>query len=177
MQRACLLSIFCLSIMLMNGAAFGGPFDPASDARWGATSASSPPPVRPAAAQAQYATQSQYGGQHGGGFIEFLLRGGQRNTRSEATQGYQQYPADLGPGMVEAPGQPGRIVMDPRFLRQEVPYGGGESTGTIIINTRDRMLYLVQGQGRAMRYGIGVGRPGFTWSGVHRVTQKREWPD
>ena len=52
--------------------------------------------------------------------------------------------------------------MDPRFLRQEVPYGGGESAGTIIINTRDRMLYLVQGQGRAMRYGIGVGRPGFT---------------
>jgi lipoprotein-anchoring transpeptidase ErfK/SrfK len=180
MQRACLLGILCLSTMLMSGTAFAGPFDLHSDARWGAASAGPPPTVRPASAQAQYAAQAQYGGryggQNGGGFIDFLLQGG-RNPRSETTQGYQQYPADLGPGMVEAPDQPGRIVMDPRFLRQEVPYGGSEAAGTIIINTRERMLYLVRGQGRAMRYGIGVGRPGFTWSGVHRVTQKREWPD
>ena len=62
-------------------------------------------------------------------------------------------------------------------MRQEVTYESAEEAGTIIINTRDRMLYLVQGHGRALRYGIGVGRPGFTWSGVHHVTQKREWPD
>ena len=62
-------------------------------------------------------------------------------------------------------------------MRQEVTYESAEEAGTIIINTRDRMLYLVQGHGRALRYGIGVGRPGFTWAGVHHVTQKREWPD
>jgi len=67
--------------------------------------------------------------------------------------------------------------MDPRFLPQEVAYEGREAPGTIIINTPERMLYLVEGQGRAMRYGIGVGRPGFTWAGVHTVTAKREWPD
>jgi lipoprotein-anchoring transpeptidase ErfK/SrfK len=63
--------------------------------------------------------------------------------------------------------------------------GGGPSTvsfptreqpGTIIINTSERRLYLVTGNGQALRYGIGVGRDGFRWSGVHRVTAKKEWP-
>jgi lipoprotein-anchoring transpeptidase ErfK/SrfK len=67
--------------------------------------------------------------------------------------------------------------MDPRFMRQEVRYNGNEMPGTIIINTRERFLYLVEDNGRAMRYGIGVGRPGFTWAGVHHITRKREWPD
>ena len=67
--------------------------------------------------------------------------------------------------------------MDPRYLKQEVSYDGKEAPGTIIINTPERMLYLVEGGGRALRYGIGVGRPGFTWAGVHSVTNKREWPD
>src|SRR5262249_59590491 len=84
---------------------------------------------------------------------------------------------DLGRGVVEAPNQPGGFVMDPRYVRQVVSYAGSEGSGTIIIDTHDRMLYLVQGSGRAIRYGIGVGRPGFTWSGVHHVSQKREWPD
>jgi lipoprotein-anchoring transpeptidase ErfK/SrfK len=67
--------------------------------------------------------------------------------------------------------------MDPRFLPHEVSYDANEAPGTIIINTPERMLYLVEGGGRAMRYGIGVGRPGFTWAGVHSITSKREWPD
>ena len=67
--------------------------------------------------------------------------------------------------------------MDPRFLKQEVSYDGHETPGTIIINTQERMLYLVEGSGRALRNGIGVGRPGFTWSGVHSISDKREWPD
>jgi lipoprotein-anchoring transpeptidase ErfK/SrfK len=67
--------------------------------------------------------------------------------------------------------------MDPRYLRQEVAYNGREEAGTIVINTNDRMLYLVQAKGRAIRYGIGVGRPGFTWAGTHSITNKREWPD
>jgi lipoprotein-anchoring transpeptidase ErfK/SrfK len=48
--------------------------------------------------------------------------------------------------------------------------------GTIVINTAERRLYLIQGGGTALSYGIGVGRDGFRWSGVHRITAKREWP-
>jgi lipoprotein-anchoring transpeptidase ErfK/SrfK len=114
----------------------------------------------------------------GGGLFEFLFRG-----PSGGGPRYQQAPAyappgyDMGPGYVESPDSPGRAVMDPRYVKQEVPYEGKEAAGTIIINTRDRLLYLVQGNGSAIRYGIGVGRPGFTWSGVHHISQKREWPD
>jgi lipoprotein-anchoring transpeptidase ErfK/SrfK len=67
--------------------------------------------------------------------------------------------------------------MDPRFLRQEVAYIGREAPGTIVIDTPNHFLYLVEGEGRAIRYGIGVGRPGFTWSGTHAISAKREWPD
>jgi lipoprotein-anchoring transpeptidase ErfK/SrfK len=67
--------------------------------------------------------------------------------------------------------------MDPRFLRQEVFYDGKEAPGTIVIDTPNHFLYLVQGEGRAIRYGIGVGRPGFTWSGTHSISAKKEWPD
>lgn len=74
-----------------------------------------------------------------------------------------------------APVSPER-QMNPRFLKQEVDYSGRERAGTVIINTRERHLYLVQGNGRAIRYGIGVGRPGFTWAGTHSITQMREWP-
>ena len=67
--------------------------------------------------------------------------------------------------------------MDPRFLRQEVAYSGREAPGTIVIDTPNHFLYLVEGEGRAIRYGIGVGRPGFTWSGTHAISAKKEWPD
>jgi lipoprotein-anchoring transpeptidase ErfK/SrfK len=73
-----------------------------------------------------------------------------------------------------APVQPG---VDPRFEKQEVSYPGRHAPGTIIIDTPNKFLYLVQGNGRALRYGIGVGRPGFEWAGVKSVTLKREWPD
>jgi lipoprotein-anchoring transpeptidase ErfK/SrfK len=104
----------------------------------------------------------------GGGFIEMLFGG---VGRGPVQPYYSSAPEPYG---VE--GSDPRN-MDPRFLPQEVAYEGREAAGTIIINTPERMLYLVEGQGRAMRYGIGVGRPGFTWAGVHAVTAKREWPD
>jgi lipoprotein-anchoring transpeptidase ErfK/SrfK len=76
------------------------------------------------------------------------------------------------------PGQGnGDYSIDPKFLRQMVGYGGGEAPGTIIVDTTNKFLYLVEGDGRALRYGIGVGRPGFLWSGIKTVTAKREWPD
>ena len=68
-------------------------------------------------------------------------------------------------------------TMPGRLKRQVVDYRTIEAPGTIIIDTPNTYLYLVLGNGRALRYGIGVGRDGFTWSGVHRVSQKREWPD
>ncbi len=109
----------------------------------------------------------------GGGFLEALFGGGSTRPDQRAAYGNQ----DLGPGVVESPYSPGRPVVDPRYMRQEVNYKGPEEPGTIIVNTNDRMLYLVQGNGRAIRYGIGVGRPGFTWSGTHHITNKREWPN
>jgi lipoprotein-anchoring transpeptidase ErfK/SrfK len=62
-------------------------------------------------------------------------------------------------------------------MRQETDYQTTEEPGTVVIDTDHKFLYLVEPGGKAMRYGIGVGRPGFTWSGVHKVTAKREWPD
>jgi lipoprotein-anchoring transpeptidase ErfK/SrfK len=80
-----------------------------------------------------------------------------------------------------------RTFMDPNF---RLPFGGSNpiprttvnfnenyAPGTIVINTRERRLYLVQPNGTALRYGIGVGRDGFRWSGTHRITAKKEWPD
>ena len=67
--------------------------------------------------------------------------------------------------------------MDPQFLRQEVDYHGKEALGTIVVDTPHHFLYLVEEGGKAMRYGIGVARSGFSWSGVHTITAKREWPD
>jgi lipoprotein-anchoring transpeptidase ErfK/SrfK len=64
-----------------------------------------------------------------------------------------------------------------RFKRQIVSYPTHEAAGTIIIDTPHTYLYYVLGGGQAIRYGIGVGREGFTWSGVQSVTRKAEWPD
>jgi lipoprotein-anchoring transpeptidase ErfK/SrfK len=72
-------------------------------------------------------------------------------------------------------GQKGLI--DPRFRRQFVNYQGNEKRGTVIIDTQQRFLFLVLGDGMAMRYGIGVGRPGFEWAGVKTISRKAEWPD
>ena len=63
------------------------------------------------------------------------------------------------------------------YKRQAVFYRTNEEPGTIIVNTHDRFLYLVQGNNRAIRYGVGVGRDGFQWGGVHRISRKGEWPD
>jgi lipoprotein-anchoring transpeptidase ErfK/SrfK len=77
---------------------------------------------------------------------------------------------------VEPTDEPRAAVPD-RFRRQIVEYRTNEPTGTIIVDTPNTYLYLVLGNGRAMRYGIGVGRDGFTWSGVQTITRRAEWPD
>ncbi len=67
--------------------------------------------------------------------------------------------------------------VDPRFQRTAVFYRTAESPGTIIVHTNERFLYVVQPGGRALRYGIGVGREGFQWQGLVKITRKQEWPD
>jgi lipoprotein-anchoring transpeptidase ErfK/SrfK len=60
--------------------------------------------------------------------------------------------------------------------RTTVNYATNYAPGTIVVNTAERRLYLIEGGGQALQYGIGVGRDGYRWSGVHRITAKREWP-
>jgi lipoprotein-anchoring transpeptidase ErfK/SrfK len=67
--------------------------------------------------------------------------------------------------------------MDPAYRRQPVFYRTPERPGTIIIDTSDRFLYLLQPNNVALRYGIGVGRDGFQWAGLLRISRKAEWPD
>jgi lipoprotein-anchoring transpeptidase ErfK/SrfK len=81
------------------------------------------------------------------------------------------------PGQI-APSDQGAVVeMPARLKRQIVSYATREAPGTVIIDTPNTYLYYVLGGGQAIRYGIGVGRDGFTWSGVQSVTKKAEWPD
>lgn len=125
----------------------------------------------------------------GGGFIEFLF-----GDRPPQGGRYQQQPAyqqpsyqQRSPGLSAVP--PQQIIrqqedarevehpaFNPRYERQLVEYHGEESPGTIVIDTPNKFLFLVQAEGRALRYGIGVGRPGFTWSGVKQISAKKEWP-
>jgi lipoprotein-anchoring transpeptidase ErfK/SrfK len=68
-------------------------------------------------------------------------------------------------------------VVPERLRRAVIAFDTREAPGTVIIDTGNTALYYVLGQGRAVRYGVGVGREGFTWSGVETVTRKAEWPD
>ena len=69
------------------------------------------------------------------------------------------------------------VQADPRLQRQIVGYASNEAPGTVIIDTPHTVLYYVLGNGKAIRYGIGVGRQGFTWAGVKQIERKAEWPD
>jgi lipoprotein-anchoring transpeptidase ErfK/SrfK len=115
--------------------------------------ASAPADVQPVPAPAQ--------GERSGGLIGLLLNGGgsDRTVASLATE-----PAPEG--------EP-----EPQFQRQEVDYAGPEAPGTVVVDTPDRFLFLVEPHRKALRYGIGVGRPGFEWAGVKRISRKAEWPD
>ena len=66
---------------------------------------------------------------------------------------------------------------DPKFLPQQVAYEGSEKPGTIIIDSAEKFLYLVMPKGQARRYGVGVGKEGFGWTGTQNITRKAVWPD
>jgi lipoprotein-anchoring transpeptidase ErfK/SrfK len=94
-------------------------------------------------------------------------RTGTRGAMTALTPSYSFDPEYEGLGM----------AVDPIYERQMVRYSGPHSPGTVVIDTPRKFLYLVQPGGVAIRYGIGVGRPGFSWAGVKTVSMKREWPD
>ena len=87
-------------------------------------------------------------------------------------------PQSVAPSAALPADVPGAAVPQATAIAREiVPYSGPHAPGTIIVSTAERRLYLVQSGGEALRYGVGVGRPGFTWGGTQTVTMKREWPD
>jgi lipoprotein-anchoring transpeptidase ErfK/SrfK len=115
----------------------------------------------------------------GGGFLELMLTG----STGEPSPAYAPRREETYAGLYAAPraqvdpdGHPMREP-PPEFRRQEVDYTSSEPPGTLVIDTVDKFLYLVEPGGRAMRYGVGVGRPGFEWAGVKHVSRKAEWPD
>jgi lipoprotein-anchoring transpeptidase ErfK/SrfK len=85
--------------------------------------------------------------------------------------------SQIAPQAVEPAPAEDQAQLDPRLQRQVVNYASREAPGTVIIDTPHTYLYYVLGNGKALRYGIGVGREGFTWAGVKTVVRKAEWPD
>jgi lipoprotein-anchoring transpeptidase ErfK/SrfK len=183
MQRICSFA-FVPALALANALSFQAWAAPAE--RFADRTAA---PIETSDAQAAPVRYAAARGNMGGGLVEFLFgdtgdagpprRGPIYAPEYADPRAYPRYEVD--PRM--ARGEPAwrteveRGEIDPRFLPQLVEYDGREKPGTIIIDTPRRFLFLVQGGGRAMRYGIGVGRPGFSWSGVKSVSMKREWPD
>ncbi len=131
-------------------------------------------------------------GDYGGGFLEFLLTSGDPHGQVGSADAQavheERMPADpatatqvpVEPSSYSAMAEPGasqsQPAVDPVYLRQEVDYHGPVKPGTIIIDTPNRFLFLVEKDGKALRYGIGVGRPGFEWAGVKTISRKAEWP-
>jgi lipoprotein-anchoring transpeptidase ErfK/SrfK len=144
-------------------------------------------PPQAAPVRTAYAERSNMGG----GFIEFLFGDGpSQGERYQRQPMYQPQPAygsqrSLLPPMdpqqqmreqQEEAADPAQRPFNPIYEKQVVEYHGKESPGTIVVDTPNKFLFLVQGDGKALRYGIGVGRPGFTWSGVKTISAKKEWP-
>jgi lipoprotein-anchoring transpeptidase ErfK/SrfK len=125
------------------------------------------PPQAPPQAPTRVATR----GNMGGGFLQFLFGNGDDAAPEP------RYQAAAPPAAAATDEEGARAPIDPKFLPQTVAYTGSDKPGTIIIDTPNRFLYLVEPGGVARRYGIGVGRPGFTWAGAKEITAKREWPD
>jgi lipoprotein-anchoring transpeptidase ErfK/SrfK len=128
-------------------------------------------------------------GAYGGGFFEFLITGNSGVPSARMSQppvagvyapGYGATPSSSYSQGYNASAPPSVSVeprpVDGEFQRQIVDYDGREGPGTIVIDTPRKFLFLVQPSGRAIRYGIGVGRPGFEWSGVKTISRKAEWP-
>ncbi|HWG04540.1 MAG TPA: L,D-transpeptidase family protein [Beijerinckiaceae bacterium] len=135
------------------------------------------PPAQATAASSAY----------GGGFLELLMTGHDPTPRltTRALPVARPMPVPsatsspvVGPVSFAAPPSNfgGAHGVDPKFNRQEVDYAGPEKAGTVIVDPESKFLFLVLADGRAMRYGIGVGREGFEWHGTQTISRKAEWP-
>jgi len=199
MRRAFVSALLASAFAVPAGSLWAGPLQLMPSASAASPNGDAAP--QPVAAQPQGYGQSAQQPNLGGGFIQLLFgnaareptvpRAYQPNPDEQAyRRGYQQ---DYGPEQAPqqtalyntalpnyAPSSQGDMAhpaVDPKYDRQEVDYRGPEKAGTIVIDTPNHFLYLVEANGRAMRYGIGVGRPGFTWQGVKTISAKKEWPD
>ena len=130
---------------------------------------------------------------YGGGFLQYMLTGTEQRPIAPQvyrrvprpayyyaplrSQAYAPGPVAYAPTGYAAVAEPVQAAVDPMYRRQEVAYAGPQAPGTIVIDTASKFLYLVENGGRALRYGIGVGRPGFLWAGTKTITRKAEWPD
>jgi lipoprotein-anchoring transpeptidase ErfK/SrfK len=182
MTLALLASASCLGAALHQAAAIEATASPEPAVIY-ADQPAQRPPARMASAERS---------NMGGGFIEFLFGDGpNQGERYQQQPVYQQQPSyeprhsmlpPTDPQQQAMPEQeeasdPSQRPFDPKYEKQLVDYSGKESAGTIVVDTPNKFLFLVQGNGKALRYGIGVGKPGFTWSGVKTISAKKEWPD
>jgi lipoprotein-anchoring transpeptidase ErfK/SrfK len=117
-------------------------------------------------------TEPAYGAQR-----QFFLHERGAEDRLDPYYGRPQFHARRDEPDAGARAHPSQRAFDPRYERQEVAYSGPEAPGTVVIDTENKFLYLVQEDGRATRYGVGVGREGFGWTGSEKISLKREWPD
>jgi len=202
MRRVFVSALVLSALSVPAGTAWAGPlqltldYAPPPDQN-GAAALPQPPPQPPQPQQRVAQPQSSLGG----GFIEFLFGGAAREPMIQRP--FQPlpepYPRGYQPGQPDeeaqqaalsqlssndpatfAPSSQGDMAhppVDPKYDRQLVDYRSEEKPGTIVIDTPRHFLFLVQDSGKAMRYGIGVGRPGFTWEGVKTISAKKEWPD
>jgi lipoprotein-anchoring transpeptidase ErfK/SrfK len=120
----------------------------------------------------------------GGGFVEYLLTGSAGSAPHRVMRTAPAYGAAYAPISAPSHADYAALATDERpqqeppdqFRRQEVAYDTREAPGTVVIDTPNKFLYLVEPDGRALRYGVGVGRPGFSWAGVKQISRKAEWP-
>ena len=195
MRRICILA---LATSALSGSAYANsiqnifsPFAPEQPAY--AQPQQQAPQMAPAPAQASNGYIPQRGlftsgqpapagyapppAQNGGGFFGALFGHAASASYQPATPDYQPQPPGYAPSGQGDMANPQNYQIDPQYEKQTVEYPTDEPAGTIVVDTPNKFLYLVEGGGKAMRYGIGVGRPGFTWAGVKTITAKKEWPD
>ena len=113
-------------------------------------------------------------------WLAILLAVGLGGATSAQAQGRQPTSLQKELSVEETPGyEPSAAEEDvaPAYQRQLVFFRTTEAPGTVVVYTSQRFLYVVQGNNRAMRYGIGVGREGFQWAGLQTISRKAEWPD
>jgi lipoprotein-anchoring transpeptidase ErfK/SrfK len=108
------------------------------------------------------------------GLLAIGIAGAQAQAQRPMSLQADELPLEEQPGVVPDPDEERLPAV---YQRQLVFFRTAEPPGTIIISTSERFLYLVLGNNRALRYGIGVGRDGFQWSGLLRISRKAEWPD